>query len=932
LSTKVLIDSRLPEPPFRNALLIIPMTSASDLESDRFGEPPHHAFRPVTTRALAGLASTQERFKLLAVVAPVGYGKTVLMSELHARLVAHGERCYWTTLDERDTRAEDVLQRLERHSSRFGNEPHPTQALFRGGESLETRIESLIRVAGNRAGGFTAFIDNLHFCTDPQLGPLLDRLVFDSPESARFVFSSTAALPIHLARAKLEGRVRQIGYTELSLDLAGVADLLGSRITEALGKEHLEAILSQTEGWPAALRMMQLALAGSREPRALLQQFSGSDEDLVALLNRQVLRDLTHELRDFLLAIAPLQTFDAALCEQATGDARAQAHLDWLVQHNVFMVPLDRARSRYRLHGLFRQCLLGEAKHAMTAASRNAVLERAAHWCEQQGQWRDAMDYALAAHALTVASRVLEKTALTFVRNRGDIPQYIAWARTLLDLGATLGWEAQYWYVWGLVLNQRYDEGRHQLDRFASRIRRTRGSGKESGAMREIERRLDIVRMCIAVFTDELDDADQQAATWLESASADDPFDITVARCIRSIHGSSIYRFVDARAAIAAAQSSASQTRSEYAQGWIVALTHLPSILEGHYAKAHPALVDALARLPEHLGENAGICGTIALLAGACAVEMGEDDDARALIEQGLQTAHSHGFIDAVACGLDAALKLWSGELSNTGLPDRLQRIASHYPPRLAFLLGCHRIRRLLRLGYSAEAQAEAATLGLDPDRPSDLPSWAQGPRGRDIVLSTLIDLKVSAGHGRSMSPLITELLRTAKANNRVARQVDLTLMEGLIEIGENHLANAARHLTRAIALATPRRIVRPFRDLAPSLAVLIEDTKPGAWGFATAEERRFFADLCSRLPLRDASLQDRLVSLNIEARLHESLTARQVELLALLEAGLSNQQISDRLDVTLTTIKGHLQRLYGKLGVSSRSAALARAKVLKLV
>lgn len=906
------------------------MKPSPDPHLPRRGEPPHYGFRPVVTRAMAELMHAREQPKLLAVVAPVGYGKTVLMAEWHAHLVARGTRCYWTTLDERATRAEDVLQHLEDHSERRDRQFHPTQALFRGDASLDSRIEALIRMACERTEGFTAFIDNLHFCPDPQLGRLLERLVFDTPDTAHFVFSSTTALPLHLARAKLEGRVRQIGFAELSLDATGVADLLGARISALLGAQQLDAIVDQTEGWPAALRMMQLALEASPEPRRLLQAFSGSDEDLVALLNRQVLGTLAPPLREFLLAISSLHTFDAALCAHATGDRHAQAHLDWLVQHNVFMVPLDRSRTQYRLHGLFRQCLQAEARQ-QPDHDRHArqVLERAARWCQQHGASRDAMEYALAAEALPLAVQILDATATTFVRNHGDLPRYLAWAHTLLARGATLGLESEYWYVWGLVLNQRYDEGRQHLERLASRIRR---AGRKQTRVREIERRLDVVRMCIAVFTDALDDAQAQATRWLDDSHADDPFDIAVARCIRSIHASSVHRFADARAASTAAQSAATQAHSPYAQGWVTALQQLPTILEGQYPRAYAPLQEALATLPALLGEDAAICGTLALLAAHCAVEMGQDDEARPLLERGLRSAHTHGSIDAVACGLDAAHKLWRDtDAHDTALHARLQQIARHYPPRMGLLMACQRIRCLLRLQRHADALAEAAMIGLHAPREL-LAQWAHSPRTCDELLAAWIDLQVSSGHGRQALAPIVEALSRAQAEHRVPRQVDLGLMQVRVELAEHRSAPAARQLTRAIALAAPRCIVRPFRDLAPALAALIEDTRPSSWGFVDARERAFFADLCARIPMRDTRLQDRLVALNVAAPLLEPLTPRQVELLGLLEAGLSNQQLADRLDLTLTTIKGHLQRLFGKLGVSSRAAALARARVLKLL
>ena len=84
--------------------------------------------------------------------------------------------------------------------------------------------------------------------------------------------------------------------------------------------------------------------------------------------------------------------------------------------------------------------------------------------------------------------------------------------------------------------------------------------------------------------------------------------------------------------------------------------------------------------------------------------------------------------------------------------------------------------------------------------------------------------------------------------------------------------------------------------------------------------------------PVADPLLRDRLVALNTSSPLIEGLTARQTELLALLDAGLSNQQMADHIDVSLTTIKWHLQQLYGKLGVASRAAALARARALNLL
>jgi LuxR family transcriptional regulator, maltose regulon positive regulatory protein len=60
--------------------------------------------------------------------------------------------------------------------------------------------------------------------------------------------------------------------------------------------------------------------------------------------------------------------------------------------------------------------------------------------------------------------------------------------------------------------------------------------------------------------------------------------------------------------------------------------------------------------------------------------------------------------------------------------------------------------------------------------------------------------------------------------------------------------------------------------------------------------------------------------------------TSRELQLLALLEEGLGNEQVADRLSLSVPTVKWHLHNLYVKLGVRSRSAALARARTLQLI
>jgi LuxR family maltose regulon positive regulatory protein len=903
-------------------------------QNSRSHTPPSFMFRPVRTRLLDELEGQGHGGpKLLSIVAPIGYGKTVLMSELYAHRQMSGERCYWVGLDDRDAGIQRLLSSLEIALAGHEEEVHPTQTLLRGDESVESSIDELIGAIEGLPVPATIFIDNLNSCTDPSLGRLLDALVFQTPVSIRLVWSSTTELAIDLGRAKLEGLIRQIGFSDLSFGAGETRELLGAEIEKQIHLSGVETILRHTEGWPAAVRMAQIVLADAAQPQAALEAFSGSDEDVAALLKRQVLQGFTPALREFLLCLAQLRIFSVELCRHAIGDANAQRHIDYLLSRNVFIIPLDRNRKWYRLHGLFREYLQSEATRLLDLEQRREVLKRAADWCARNSEWRDAIDYALASGEAAAASRMLDQTATIFLRDRGDSQQYIDWAARLEAENVQIGWEAHFWYVWALVFCRRYELGRMQHEKLAERLRRF--SGTTDVPPDDLSQRIDHLRICIDLFTDRLADSDAGAARWLTVAKTSDPYNLASIHCIKSCCLASSFRFADARKAMSVAEPIMLEVSGAYTAGWITLIYAMLSIYEGDYSLALKGLQAGLSRAAEALGEDSGLCGNLSLLAAGCAVEMGRDDEARGMVVSGLRTAHSHGLVGIIAIGFDAAVKLWQGGADESISIPKLREIASSYPARLSLTLSCYLVQRLLHLGRMSDAVIEAERIGLGLPGGKTLVPDADAlaiPHYRDAFAATAIDFHIAHREFKRAETLIAELMPMAQAEGRVSRVVALALAKATIAIRKGNRRAATKELVHAISVGARGRVVRPFLDQAETIVDLVNDTKISSWPFVPSEEREFFAHICRSLPISNRFLHELSTFAASEQRASAKPTRREIELIQLVDLGLSNDQIADRTEASVNTIKWHLNNLYRKLGVSNRSAALARARALNLL
>ncbi|MFB7466098.1 response regulator [Streptomyces sp. NPDC056224] len=161
------------------------------------------------------------------------------------------------------------------------------------------------------------------------------------------------------------------------------------------------------------------------------------------------------------------------------------------------------------------------------------------------------------------------------------------------------------------------------------------------------------------------------------------------------------------------------------------------------------------------------------------------------------------------------------------------------------------------------------------------------------------------------------------------AEPVDVVLMD--LQFG------AGMHGSEATALITARRgaprvLVLTTYDTDADILAAVE---AGASGYLLKDAPPEELASAVRTAAAGQSALAPAVALRLMDRMRtpaEALTKRELEVLQLVADGLSNQQISKRLFLSQATVKSHLVHVYAKLGVDSRTAAVAAAATRRLI
>jgi LuxR family maltose regulon positive regulatory protein len=184
---------------------------------------------------------------------------------------------------------------------------------------------------------------------------------------------------------------------------------------------------------------------------------------------------------------------------------------------------------------------------------------------------------------------------------------------------------------------------------------------------------------------------------------------------------------------------------------------------------------------------------------------------------------------------------------------------------------------------------------------------------------------------------LLARLLADATAKGRMGSVLDILIVRALGQWTQGMTSDALATLAQALALAAPEGYIRRFVDEGTPMRLLILDF--GFWISQqppTEQNRKLsvYADeLLAAFGKEQVNAGEALIAEQSKIQnLVEPLSQRELEVLRLIADGKSNAEIAQTLVIALSTVKTHTNRIFGKLQVTSRTQALARARALQLI
>lgn len=837
--------------------------------------------------------------RLTLVTGPAGYGKSTLITQWLTQLT---HEAAWLSLDESDNDEARFLAylfaALATVQPAIGN-----AALSRLGTSYlfddcEAILTTVLNDLASETETAVLVLDDYHLIHLDAIHKAITFILQHAPPQLHLVIASRTDPPLPLSNLRVQNALTWINQQDLQFTSQEATDYLKSCMNLTLTPSQIELLDQQVEGWVTGLQLIGLAL---KEAITLPEAISGNQRYLVDYLAEQVLNNQPPDIQQFLLKTAVLNRFCAPLCDSifhAEKEAPpARATLRRLESANLFLIPLDAERHWYRYHHLFSDFLNGRLQNRASPEQIADIHRCAAHWLYQNGYALTAVEHALHCHAYALAAEIIREVGQE-VLMFGEGITLRHWLEQLPAALFKTDPQLTLFYIWALIRTGDLPKAKLLLNDVSDQLDTPLLWGEWSA-----------LRARIAVITGDTD----LNIRFSNKALSKLPLDQHMLRSEVAINlGFSHLQQANIEEARQAFAEAAQQTAHDPGLWAVMFATFYWGTtferdlrLNDAFQVYQNGLVHGEAR-----ASDSPALGFMHVGLGQIYYDRNQLAEAESHLRQAVRCAERSGDHKMTIYSLEGLAQLWValGDWAEAqSCLDQLEREigVDGISTRRAILS--------LQVGEMDTAVQWISQLDLhatdDPEQIAALP----------VAYLTLSRYLLAQNRSVEAIPILQTLTEFAQRRKSQQFLVRVLLLHALALGKQGAVETAVPIYQRALALAGPAGLVRPFLNLTdPTHTRMLH----------LCAQSGVIAEFARRLlVLHSADAKEGVAETAVVP-----LTPRELELLQHLAKGLTNRQIGEQMTITLNTVKAHTRRLYAKLDAHNRTEAVAKARTANLL
>jgi LuxR family transcriptional regulator, maltose regulon positive regulatory protein len=863
--------------------------------------------------------------KLILVSAPAGFGKTTVVSDwIDQNKIAAA----WFSLDNGDNDPVEflnyIISGIESIHKDFGQ---TTLKLLNSpnSPSLKSIAGLLINEILNINQNFLLVLDDFHLIKSNEVLQLMTFLLEHIPGNIHIVIMTRSDPALAVSRLRSQHQLVELRSSDLSFSANYISVLFNKKLKLGLSVEDICTLEAKTEGWIAGLQLTALSLQGREDISEYIQDLKGDNRYIMDYLMEEVLKIQSDDIEEFLLQTSILEQMSAPLCNAVLCRNDSQSILETMERNNMFLIPLDTERTWFRYHHLFAELL----RQRLHLRDKKAIIElhnKAGEWFYTNSMPLLAIEHALKTENFEKSIQLLGENAETIWKN-GHHAAIVKYGDLLPDDIIKKNTDFCLYYAWILIMAGQIQKAEPFLvsaEINTTKVINDKNSSKEAVQYSRIQfGKISVAFAYLYSIRADPEKTSVYCKAALENLSEDDPlwfswgwYSIGIAETVSDHYNESIEAYEKGL-------SYGKKSGNIYLISTIVYNLASLEVRMGRYTSAYRRCSDLITFMKEsgYLQISKLESTYAALYSLMAGIETMRTDFEEALAN--IKTAYSLSKENPNSSYKVIMLSVYwlisFGRRDNAGivkLGNEIEDIIKQntISPAARAIYTAMKGHLLIEQHEFEKAANFFIENGLGVEKKI---SYLEDRGYFAFVLLLIMQLKF-----KEAEKILIKLQAMAQASNRIEALIEVKIEYAILYKETGNKEKAINTLIESLEYAADENILMYFIRYHDKIHDLLTEIFK-----VQTTKTNIPKELIDKLK-RVIEKRDKVIRMSFEA----GLSVRELDALKLIAEDLTNQEIADKLFISLQTVKTHVKNILLKLNVDSRIHAVTKAKEVGII